>query len=270
MREESVKLSDKVQELHIEKSDLKMKFSIFEKMKLDEISALKAKLCSSERAVQEKSRQIKELWDVIQMLYDTNMSLIRRADILEQSEKQLKKEVSDLKGQLVNGDIELDALVCPCTVDWKAKLVKDLSGWRPKRKKKKIYQSIDKKFERGWIHRDEKKVSMSTREKRHTLSSKPTLEQRHSAPAVMAEGPGSIVFKDVNDAISENTGVFEVQLACAHKVVQKSNPWKVKDSSIDGIVSAGPVWGSAVWPRECIISRKVSQQRKSHLENAEW
>jgi len=48
---------------------MKKQFNIFEKRKEDEIGGMKVKLL-----IQEKNTQLKDLWDVIQMLHDANLS----------------------------------------------------------------------------------------------------------------------------------------------------------------------------------------------------
>jgi len=158
--------------------------------------------------------------------------LTHRTDLLEVTEKNLKKKIFELRVLLPN---EPDAIVSPHAAYWKVMLEKDLSSFRFTQPTKRRNKGplTDKKLERYWIHGDSKKIRKSIKEKKRVpKGSKSTLQQRHRLPALMPEGTISAVFEKVEQVSSIGTNNAKVQKACIQGVVSKSNPWKEKKLTV--------------------------------------
>jgi len=269
LEEESALLSRKMLELLEEKIKMKKKFKFFKIAKEDEIDVIKVKLASLKRLLKDKDKQLKELWNIIQMLNDAKLNLKRQADQWEQSEMQLKKEIVDLRVRLANEDDKPDTIfTSPQTFDWKAKMETELSSWGVQQSTSRRSTGLlhDQKLKRCWIHGENKVIRKSFYEKktkiRFSQGPEHTLRKRYIAPAVMTEGTISGVFENVKQISPGAINNVNVQEACSLRAVCKSNVWKENDMINE------TVWGCALWPTECIINS--STPRQSQTQKTEW
>jgi len=75
---------------------------------------------SLEQQLEDRNRQVKELWSVIQILDDENMNLKSQVCKWDTKEKQLTQEITDLKVSNSH-DSNTNILVSYNTIDWKDK-----------------------------------------------------------------------------------------------------------------------------------------------------
>jgi len=142
LRRELYTISNTVLDLEKEKDALQKRVD-----RIDKADAkTKDKLDSLERLVKEKNRQVKELWNVIQMLDDENMVLKRQSDKLEEREKKLSKVIIDSKIENHFGDI----IVSHNAADWKEVIDQELTTWGSKNlKAQRKRDLVGKKNSRG-------------------------------------------------------------------------------------------------------------------------
>jgi len=97
LRKEFYRISNKVLDLEKEKFALQKRVDSIDKASDTEDTRTKDKLDSLEHLVKERNRQVKELWNVIQMLDDENLMLKRQTDKWEKQEKKLSKVTIESK-----------------------------------------------------------------------------------------------------------------------------------------------------------------------------
>merc|ERR1719317_1699401 len=90
---------------------------------------MKEKLDSLQELIEDRNRQVKELWNVIQMLDDENMMLKSHSDKWEKREKLLIKDIINLKVSAANANRSADITVSYNAADWKEVLDKELITW---------------------------------------------------------------------------------------------------------------------------------------------
>jgi len=110
-----------MEKLQEENSGTREKLEQFEKVKSAEAVVMREKLESLQKLLEDRNRQVEELWNVIQMLDDGNMMLKSQADKWEKKEKQLRKEITDLKPSSATDVQEINMFVYYSTSDWKEK-----------------------------------------------------------------------------------------------------------------------------------------------------
>merc|ERR1719320_434446 len=125
LRRELYTISIRVLDLEKEKCALLKRVEGIDKARETEDARTKDKLDSLEHLVKERNRQVKELWNIVQMLDDENMVLKRQSDKWEEREKKLSK----LKVENRIGDI---IVVSYNAADWKEVLDQELTSWGSK------------------------------------------------------------------------------------------------------------------------------------------
>jgi len=166
LRKELSRVSNKAFKLEKMNNVLRLKLEGFEKGCSIEDSKGREKVEFLQDLVEERNRQVKELWNVIQMLDDENMSLKSRLEKFEQRESLLNKEIIDLKVSIANDNPRADITVSYNSADWKKILDEELSTWETQTLKvhRKIYQcNKNISGRRGWMsQRNMKKSSKLT------------------------------------------------------------------------------------------------------------
>jgi len=165
LREKLNTISYKMGQLQKENIAASQKFQQYEKAKSAEVLAMKEKMESLEEQLEDRNRQVKELWNVIQMLDDENMNLKSQTGKWEKKEQQLKKEITDLKVSNAH-DPDTNILVSYNTIDWKEKFHQELLTWESR--KQSAYEEKVKRKHRRCRQRGVKKSSWHVREKPNT------------------------------------------------------------------------------------------------------
>jgi len=132
LRRELYTVSNKVIDLEKEKSALQQRVDRIDKARATEDAMTKDKLDSLEHLVKERNRQVKELWNVIQMLDDENMVLKRQSDKWEEREKKLSRVIIDSEVSTANVNRIGDFIILYNAADWKEVLDQELTTWGSK------------------------------------------------------------------------------------------------------------------------------------------
>jgi len=118
-------VSSEVRGLKEESSTLKNKLAGLEKERIAGVQVIKQNEYL-EKLAEDKDRQIKDLWNVIQTIDDENIELVNQAEIWSQTEKQLKKEIDDLMVSVLNCNQRSIRFVPDTTIDWRLKMRQDV------------------------------------------------------------------------------------------------------------------------------------------------
>jgi len=260
-KEEATQSSAKVQELLNERSIIMRCVKNYEKRSNEEIRVVKEKLCSVMELMDEKSRQVKELWNVIQMLDEANMKLNQQAVFREQSEKLLRKEIIALKLLAANSkNMKSNFHISSVTVDWKAKIGHDIQLWRywesvGQRKKGSMFKN---KLEEYWVQRVQPKIRMWRHERGKTDDSEALQQQCRYTHASLASNSVP------NFAVKDNP-VHSHMMGEDKETQVKTNFWKDGDMPMD-FINKGPIWGSALWPEGWTGHRNTTHWNNGYFE----
>jgi len=251
LRDELNRASDKVIQLENAKSALRNKLNGIEMARSAEDSRMKDKLDSLQELIQERDRQVKELWYVVQMLDDENMLLKSQSEKFEDRESQLNKEIIDLKVSSASG---AHVAVSGNAADWKEVLDQDLSSLKtknPKAGKKPSNSKTSGRRER-WrqssvklplkqIHRKLIKITSSDAMK-STCDQGRAKETSSAKLASESKMPEQRATKKVHN----------------DKARTHISDWSNEEASRD---SKSSTWGSGLWPPEWTTVSKVAQQK---------
>jgi len=102
LRKELDSLSDELLHLERKNSTLVDKIEGFGSERSTEIGRMTVKMDSLQVTIEERDREVKELWNVIQMLEDENIMLKGQSERWKVRENLLKKEINDLKVSIKN------------------------------------------------------------------------------------------------------------------------------------------------------------------------
>jgi len=145
---------------------------------------MKEKMESLQELLEDRNRQMKELWNVIQMLEDANMKLKSQADKWEKKEKQLRKEITDLKVSNATDVQETNFFVSDNTTDWKKKFHQELAKCR----KRSAYEEKVKGRDSRWRQRGVVKFLKQVQDKLYNYALydgiKPTINHQGNDPRV--------------------------------------------------------------------------------------
>jgi len=248
LRDELNRASDKVIQLENAKSALRNKLNGIEMARSAEDSRMKDKLDSLQELIQERDRQVKELWYVVQMLDDENMLLKSQSEKFEDRESQLNKEIIDLKVSSASG---AHVAVSDNAADWKEVLDEDLSalktqntkaGKKPSKKKTRgCWRQSSVKLPLKQIQRKPIKITSSDAMKTtcDQVSAKKTSSVKLASESKMPEQRAT---KKVNN----------------DKARAYSSDWSNEEASRD---CKSSTWGSGLWPPEWTTVSKVAQQK---------
>jgi len=240
---------DNLREFFEENCVLSQKFEVLQRAKWAEDLAMK-KIESLQDELEDRNRQVKELWNVIQMLDDENMMLKRKAEEIEEMKKQLNK---DLKVFTSDDDSRNNMFISCNTADWRQKLHQECSAWesRNRRDCKEKFNGSLRRFRQG----DVKKAFKHAQEKatKHQKTSK------HDVPHLKVKRSRSINFvknKKMDkmtwvDMTKEKVQGFKREPfgnGCRSKALESSHG------------SKGAIWGYGLWPPEWTAVSNVFQE----------
>jgi len=248
LREELNRVSDKVIQLENEKSALRKKLDGIEMARSAEDARMKDKLDSLQELIQERDRQVKELWYVVQMLDDENMLLKSQSEKFEDRESQLNKEIIDLKVSCVRG---AHVAVSDTAADWKEVLDHDLSSLKTQNPKAGKKPSKKKASGRRGCWR-QRSVKLPLKQIQRIITSTDLMKtpcDQMSAKETSTEKLAS------ESKMPEQSATKKVH---NDKAGTYTSDWSNEEATRD---SKSSTWGSGLWPPEWTTVSKVAQQK---------
>jgi len=128
LRRELDTLSVKIVDLRKENGCLLNKLEGFENGRSIEEGRITEELDSLQKSMDERDRQVKELWNVIQMLDNENTGLKIQSEKCQEREKQLNREIIGLKCSNANNIHRADITFSDKAANWKIILDEELSN----------------------------------------------------------------------------------------------------------------------------------------------
>jgi len=251
IREELNRVSAKVIQLEIEKSALRKKLDGIEMVRSAEDARMKDKFDSLKELIQERDRQGKELWYVVQMLDDENMLLKSKSEKFVDRESQLNKEIIDLKVFSASG---AHVAVSNNTADWKEVLHQDLLTLKTQNSKA--------------VKKPSNRKTSGRRGRWRQSSVKLPLKQIHRKPIKIISSYAMESTCDQVRAKETSSG----KLASESKMLEQratkkvhnyeartyTSDWSNEEASLD---SKSFTLGSGLWPPEWNTVSKVGQHK---------
>jgi len=258
LRKELYTISNKVHDLEKEKRALQKRVDRIDKARETENARTRDKLDSLEHLVEERNRQVKELWNVIQTLDDENMVLKGQSDKWEEREKKLSKVIIDSKVDNRCGDI----IVSYNAADWKEVLAQELATRGSKDVtaqknrdlvgKKKLSGSRARYSQSGVkVEKSSKRITEKTTS--FTVSHNTKLVNNYGVGEVKnaVEFPSEYKLPEMRMKRTADEGVRNYTSECNNEEVSQN----LQDKKCS-------TWGSGLWPPEWTTVPNVHQQSK--------
>jgi len=246
-KKDAIRLSDRMILVQKENCALRRRIGRLEKTRAMYDLNTKKKLESLQGLVDERNRQVKELWDVIQLLDDANLKLKCQVEKLDEREKTLNNEIFGLKLCITNSDVG-GAIVCSNSENWKEKVDQESSvrGSTSLNKVRNIARPHNEKLDgrcKRLSHRDVKQSRLET-----------TIHE-HVYCAISKTGKS---FADEDDKRRKSS---EKKVLDNEKSTNFPNGRSTEDVTSNHCGYEGGIWGSGLWPPEWTTVRTVDQQK---------
>jgi len=211
------------------------------------------KLDSLQVTMDERDRQLKDLWNVIQMLDDENMTLKRESENWEKRENILKKEINGLK-LFVGSSRAGDITVSNNALDWKDILEDELSslGTQSQKVHKMVSSTKIAGRRRRWIQCNMRKTSEKVQKKlAFSNNTKSTCEE-------VVEESKSCENVHFRDRMPEKKTVKRVEREDKERV---SCFWSNEEVLHKPHEKKCSIWGTGMWPPEWTTVPIVNLQK---------
>jgi len=251
-----------VRQLSEENCALSQKYQDIQRAKWAEDLVNMKKLESLQELLDDRNRQIRELWNVIQRLDEDSMMFKNEADDSEEMKKQLNNESCDLEVYTSDDDWKNNILISCNTADWRQKLHQELSV-----RESRNQRDCEEKFNgslRLWGQSDVKKVFKHMQEE-VVCTTKLQKTYQQDAPNLKVKRSRSVNFVKDNE-MDEMTGI-----EMNKEKVQRFNGEPLRNGcrSTDALaVSPGSaIWGFGLWPLEWTAVPNVFKEEILQLGN---
>jgi len=244
LRREIDTLSVRIIELRKENGCLQKKLEGFENGRSIEERRRTEELDSLQKSMDDRDSQVKELWNVIQMLDNENMELKIQSEKCQERQKQLNSEIIGLKCSNARADIT----VSDKAANWKNILDKELSSLGNHRFKDKRQRDLvsKNKISGRCERRGESNMRKTSRHvQKNLISFNPFEKTEITNDKAMGKKMSSVNYAFEDKMLQKN--IVKKAEGAVNEQVNNGSDWSNEELSCGNKRST---WGSGLWPPE--------------------